>query len=201
MGRRRKDAPPPTPLTEERRALAERYIPLALGVAGPYMRRSPRRAQEYRSAALLGLVEAAAAYDPDQHANFHAYARRRIAWELHDARIAGRPLGFRRCGSPGPCPGIVGLRPDSEEEGRPFSSASPPLGALAEAVEECERLLGMATPRQAEALRAWARHGTCRAAAAELGVGEGRVSRMVAIGISNIRRRAAAWIGSRGAAC
>ena len=73
-------------LTPEQQSLAAANRGLAYRLAQPYMARSADP-DHYESAALLGLCEAAARFDPDRGVKFSGFAWRVIANEL---KIAAR---------------------------------------------------------------------------------------------------------------
>jgi len=90
----------PTPLDEQRRALAsdEAEIASALAVARRFTRSWQWKwiADDIEGAALLGLCEAAANYDFGKGVPFHAYVRKRVLWAIHDLLKRQFPYGYRR---------------------------------------------------------------------------------------------------------
>ncbi len=67
-----------TPLTSAQSELAAKYVPLAKRMARRLPHVLPRERLDFRSAAFLGLCEAARAFDPAVGVDFSTYARRRI---------------------------------------------------------------------------------------------------------------------------
>jgi RNA polymerase sigma factor (sigma-70 family) len=74
------------PLTEEQQELATRYLPLARALAGRMRYAWPGALDEFESAALLALVEAAQAFDTARGVNFATFAHYRIRGALRDLR-------------------------------------------------------------------------------------------------------------------
>jgi hypothetical protein len=65
-------------LTEEERALAVRYLPLARHLSRRLYETSPTRPEELHATACIALAEAARNYDPSRNVGFGTYARHRI---------------------------------------------------------------------------------------------------------------------------
>jgi DNA-directed RNA polymerase specialized sigma subunit len=86
----------PAPLDGPRRDLVERFRPLALALAADACPPASRGSDDARSAAMLGLVEAAARLDEARGRSFKAFARTRIRWALAGHFRGLRPLGYRR---------------------------------------------------------------------------------------------------------
>jgi RNA polymerase sigma factor (sigma-70 family) len=76
-----------------RQDLADEHWPYARSLAKPFKARLPRLRDEFDSAAALGLVEAALAFEPGRGAKFSTYARPRVVGRLRDAwrSHAGQP--------------------------------------------------------------------------------------------------------------
>lgn len=90
---------PRTPLDEARRALVLRYQPWALLLARKFAGDAAPELPSYRSAAMLGLVEAATNYDPSQGVRFATWAATRIRGACLDE---ARALGVSRRGPDAP---------------------------------------------------------------------------------------------------
>lgn len=73
--------------------LAERYMPLADGIACRRARSLPPNVtlEEIRSAAYYALVDAARRFDPGRGVSFPTYARIRISGEITDLLSSSRP--------------------------------------------------------------------------------------------------------------
>jgi RNA polymerase sigma factor (sigma-70 family) len=83
---------PLAPLSEERRELAARYVPMARGIAESFGRKWPRLADEFESAAMMALVESASRFDESKNVKYSTYARLRIIGAMSDVmRIAMSP--------------------------------------------------------------------------------------------------------------
>ena len=84
-------------LTPAQQDLCQRFIPLAHKLAKPLKQAWPNDADDFESAALLALVEAAEAFDPSLPVNFQGFARGKILSALKDlhrakAKELHRPL-------------------------------------------------------------------------------------------------------------
>ena len=85
-----------TPLTSDRQALAEAYLPLARSRAWLWVARWPWMRYDLYGTAALALVKAAASFDFDLGFSFATYARHRIDGELADFFRDERPCGYRQ---------------------------------------------------------------------------------------------------------
>lgn len=65
-------------LTVEQQELAKSYLPMARSLAKPLKKAWPAEKEEFESAALLALVEAAQSFDPSRNVKFATFARYRI---------------------------------------------------------------------------------------------------------------------------
>ena len=74
------------PLTEEQQELATSNLSLARALAGRMRYAWPGAQDEFESAALLALVEAAQAFDPTRGVKFTTFAHHRISGALRDLR-------------------------------------------------------------------------------------------------------------------
>lgn len=120
-------APARAPLTAAQRDLAERYIPLAMKMALPRCRAWPRLREEFESAAMMALVEAAESFDPCRGVCFAVFARLRIFGALRDVQRREILSGFRS--RPDDAPHLGGLTAKSEECGQVLgATAGPPVG-------------------------------------------------------------------------
>lgn len=73
-------------LSPEKEALATAYIPLALTLARPFKLNWYLNSDEFESAALFALVEAAESYDERRGVKFSTFARPRILGSLFDTK-------------------------------------------------------------------------------------------------------------------
>jgi RNA polymerase sigma factor (sigma-70 family) len=140
------------PLTDEQRALATRYLPMASALAKRMDGLLPGQNDELESTAYLALVEAAQMFDPSISVNFATYARYRIRGALRDLRrlmvcacsrgdAAGFPV-FQRLGSNVEKYGeVIGIKPDR------------PVGTDIEATDAAEDWLSRLPRRHAAACR------------------------------------------------
>ena len=90
-GTRRK---PRTPLTQEQQGLARSYIPFAKKIAAPLRDCWPSNAEEFDSAAVTALVQAAQSFDPSRGVKFATFARYRIWGALKDMQRGMNLKGF-----------------------------------------------------------------------------------------------------------
>jgi RNA polymerase sigma factor (sigma-70 family) len=74
------------PLTEEQQELATHHLSLARALAGRMRYAWPGAQDEFESAALLALVQAAQAFDPTRGVKFTTFAHHRISGALRDLR-------------------------------------------------------------------------------------------------------------------
>ncbi len=172
-------------MTPSQRDLAARpdSLRLARGIAGRRARLAPWLADDIRGAALLGLAEAAARYDPAV-GPFPPFAARRIYGAIADLLRAERPKGHRAAGG-GPATGALAAHPPDP--------ADPPEAA----VDFADYLHGVTAPLPADqrtAVRAHFTRADCagtRGLAARLGVGSTWASALVRKGLGRARRAAA----------
>jgi RNA polymerase sigma factor (sigma-70 family) len=84
-------------LTAEQQNLAARYVPLAHSLSASYRRAWPNEWNEFESASMMALTEAAETYDPSRGVPFATFARIRIVGALRDVhRRLSRPLTLPR---------------------------------------------------------------------------------------------------------
>jgi RNA polymerase sigma factor (sigma-70 family) len=85
------------PLTAEQQDLAARYVPLAHSLSASYRRAWPNEWNEFESASMMALTEAAETYDPSRGVPFATFARFRITGALRDVhRRLSHPLTLPR---------------------------------------------------------------------------------------------------------
>ena len=169
-GRRR------TPLTEEQQGLASRYVPMAKSLAKPLKTAWPIEGDEFESAALMALVEAAQSFDESRNVKFATFARYRIWGALRDVQRSLITAGWRNDAENAPT--ICSLAYDAEEIGRSINSEpDPPVGKELEATEFVEHWLGKLPAKHADACRQIYIHGKTQSeAAGSLGCSKSRLS-------------------------
>jgi RNA polymerase sigma factor (sigma-70 family) len=140
------------PLTDEQRALATRYLPMASAIAKRMDGLLPGENDELESTAYLALVEAAQTFDPSVSVHFATYARHRIHGALRDLRRL-MVSGGRR-GDLAPRPVFQKLAEDVEKYGQVIGiNPERPVGADIEATEFVEDWLSRLPRAQATACR------------------------------------------------
>lgn len=166
------------PLTEAQRALAADYVPLARALSKPLKAALPEARDEFESAALLALVEAAESFDPDRGIRFSTFARHRIRGALRDVQRSLVVSGWRDDASNAPCVGH--LVPELEQHGRVLGiQPDAPVGEDLEQTEAIERWLRRLPPKHAAACRQIYLHGKSQGEAARtLGCSQSRLSYM-----------------------
>lgn len=163
------------PLTAAQQELAARYVPLARRLVWPLRVAWPASRDEFESAAMMALVEAAEAYDPDRNVRFSTFARMRILGALRDVQRRVAPSGWRSDAAHAP---LIGpLTNESELHGRVIGAEpDPPIGSESEAIEEIEAWFRKLPPRHAAACRQIYLHGKTQTdAAAALGCSQSRL--------------------------
>lgn len=164
------------PLTAAQQELAEKYLPLARGLARPFKLGWPALRDEFEGAACLALAESAGAFDPDRGVRFSTFARHRIWGALLDVRRAEVALGWR-C-DPKHAPIVGGLPPDPEGRGRVLGAErAEAIGKELEDLEAVESWLRRLPTRHARACRQIYVHGKSQSEAAEIvGCSQSRLS-------------------------
>lgn len=144
-----------SPLTREEQALVVAYLPLAGAVARRQSRNLVRYRNEIRSAARMGLIDAARTYKPARKIKFSTWARYRIRGAVSDFKRTIRPA--------------ESLVP-YHEEGNRIVWGCRPEGDPAKRVEDaeqCDRLLSRLPPDDAALIRAIYLEGLSPGEAAE----------------------------------
>lgn len=174
------------PMTEDQRALAVRYIPMAQAIARRAVLLGTSEGDELQSAAYMGLVEAAMTFDPSRKVNFATYARHRIRGAIRDYRRLVLSEGWR--GDPAHRPVFQTIRGDVEAYGRVLKAQDDrPVGAEIESTEAVEKWLSRLPKIQAAACRLIYLHGKSQdEAAALLGYSKSYVSRLHRDAISRL---------------
>lgn len=154
------------PLTGEQQGLAGRYVPMAKSLAKPLKMAWPLEGEEFESAALLALVEAAQSFDPSRNVKFATFARYRIWGALRDVQRGLITAGWR--GDMEHAPSVSSLTYDAEENGRVLGSEPDrPIGEELEAIEFVESYLRKLPDRHATACREIYIHGKTQSEAAD----------------------------------
>jgi hypothetical protein len=105
------------PLTPEQQDLAAGWFPFARKLSRELARARPDLRAEIESAAMLGLCEAARAFDPSLGFAFGSYAKVAIRHRASEAIRTDRPKGYRRDAARAalPVPCHHGSLPDTPE--------------------------------------------------------------------------------------
>lgn len=164
------------PLTREQQGLASKYLPMARSLAKPLKRAWPLEGEEFDSAAMLALVEAAQSFDPARNVKFATFARYRIWGALRDVQRSLITSGWRSDLENAPT--ISSLSHDSEENGKVMGAEpDPPVGQELESVEFVECWLRKLPKRHAIACREIYLNGKSQGEAAEaVGCSKSRLS-------------------------
>jgi RNA polymerase sigma factor (sigma-70 family) len=141
------------PLTAEQQQLVNDNLALARHVARPFRLRWRQQADDITSAAVLGLCEAAASFDPSRGLKFVTFAHRRIRGAVIDHLRSLVPPPFAR--TPDLAPTILPLLSETEDVAVRLIGAEPPEppGQALEESDDAERLLRRLPPRQQQVLR------------------------------------------------
>jgi RNA polymerase sigma factor (sigma-70 family) len=140
------------PLTDEQRALATRYLPMASALAKRMDALLPGESDELESTAYLALVEAAQTFDPSVSVNFATYARYRICGALRDFRRLMVSAGWR--GDPAQYRVFQKVGNDVEKYGQVIGiNPDRPVGTEIEATDAVEDWLSRLPRAHAAACR------------------------------------------------
>jgi RNA polymerase sigma factor (sigma-70 family) len=176
MAKRRKPTPP---LDEARRGLAERYVPLAFRLARPYRDRWPRLYDEFGSAAMAGLVDAASRFEFVRGINFATYAAQRIDGALRDVLRANRRARRR----------LARVAADADPSARAFKGFD-----RVDAADAAASLLAHLEPRRRRALEGAYLLGEEQSeVGAALGVSQSTAWGIIHTALARCREHAAAW--------
>jgi RNA polymerase sigma factor (sigma-70 family) len=164
------------PLTDQQKELAAKYLPMAKALAKPLKASWPLEREEFESAALLALVEAAQSFDPTRNVKFATFARYRIWGALRDVQRGLVTAGWR--GDMENAPIVSHLTYGSEEEGLVLGSEPDrPVGETIDAVDFVEYWLRKLPSKHAAACREIYINGCNQGEAAErLGCSKSRLS-------------------------
>ena len=188
-------AAPAAPVSAiDRDALARLGLPLARRLARTRARAFPPLADEFESAAYLGLAEAINAFKPTRGVWFTTFAKRRIIGAMLDAQRASGPLGFKR--KTGDAPKIESLDVPvldldgthpfadlivADEDGPDVAADQPALEYLRGLTGQHRKVMGLLYGR-ADCLR-------MRQAGEALGLSETRISTIHQQAIAMIQKR------------
>jgi RNA polymerase sigma factor (sigma-70 family) len=177
-------------MTPGQRALAERYLPFARSLARPMRRAWPAEYQEFESAALAGLVDAALSFEAERGVKFATYARWRIRGALLEAQRekVRSTFAFGEGDLPWPVnPALPGNHLGFLLASRPEELPGIPL----ERRELLESWLGKLPARQAEVCRLIYFEGKTQGEAADaVGVSKSRVSYLHTEALDRMRQMA-----------
>jgi len=147
-----------SPLTDEQRGLAIRYLPLARALARGYRIGRVDELEELESTAYVALVEAAQSFDPGRNVNFATFARHRIRGALRDYQRLLLSESWR--GDPTQRPVFKSLGKNSEQHGWVLGvEPDRPVGAQIESTEAVEEWLRRLPQAHAVACRHIYIHG------------------------------------------
>ena len=174
-------------LTADQQDLAKKYLPMARSLAKPLKKAWPAEREEFESAALLALVEAAQSFDPSRNVKFATFARYRIWGALRDVQRGLITSGWK-CDIQN-APSVSGLSYDSEEHGRILmSEPDRPVGQVFEGNDFVEGCLRNLPPKHATACREIYMNGKTQGEAAEsLGCSKSRLSYLHKEGLEMIQ--------------
>ncbi len=176
-------------LSEGQQGLAARYLPLARSLARPLKKSWPRQVEEFDSAALTALVEAAQSFDPGRGVKFATFARFRIVGALRDVQRKLHALGYQR-----DMPNARTYRfvPGMEERSMlMLTTPDAPAHELVDSVEEVEHWLSQLPARHATACREiYLKDRTQNQVATMFGCAKSRVSCLHAEAILMLRESA-----------
>lgn len=187
-------------LTAERQALAAAHVPLARSLARSLKKAWPQKTEEFDSAALMALVEAAESFDAGRGVKFATFARLRILGALQDVQRA-HANEFHRKGLPN-VPRAFRYIPGTEERDvLLMTSPEPHVADVVASVDEVEHLIGLLPKRLADACREIYLNGRTQSqVAAALGLAKSRISCLHAEAMDLLRqsprvRESAAGLG------
>lgn len=164
------------PLTPEQQELAAKYVPMARSLSKSYKEKWPSEWEEFESAAMMALVEAAESFDPGRGVRFSTFARFRIVGALKDVQ---RRLGHVKRRVDGEH-GVMDVADISELE--PYgevvnTTPEPEVGATLEEREDVEAWLRKLPTQHADACRQIYINGCNHVEAARrMGVSQSRLS-------------------------
>jgi RNA polymerase sigma factor (sigma-70 family) len=149
---------------------------MAKALAKPLKRSWPLESEEFDSAALLALVEAAQSFDPSRNVKFATFARYRIWGALRDVQRSLIVPGWRSDMENAPT--LSSLAPGNEEEGVVLGSElEPSVDKEIEAIDFVEYWLRKLPAKHAAACRELYLNGCNQGeAAARIGCSKSRLS-------------------------
>jgi RNA polymerase sigma factor (sigma-70 family) len=165
------------PLDDQQKALAEKFMPLAQKLARPLQLDWPSANDEFESAAMFALIEAAQTYNEGRGVKFGTFARHRILGALRDVQRDQVPRGWRTA-DPAHLPKVAQLDDKLFLVSRPVNRvASEKVGAELEQRDAFEHWLRSLPTRHAAAMRELYLHERTQfEAAARLGCSQSRLS-------------------------
>lgn len=184
-------------LTKEGQDLVLQYLPLARALARPLKTHWPHVRDDFDSAALLALVEAAESFEPERNIKFATFARYRIVGALRDLQRAmiDRKSQYR---DPSHTTNLNDIRSAPADRGRGRvigMEAAPPVGAHLDRVDTLERCLRRLPSKHAQACRLLFLDGKTQVEAARiLGFSQSRLSALRREALSLLRDASATEI-------
>jgi RNA polymerase sigma factor (sigma-70 family) len=159
-------------------APSQAEVDFATAIARGCGRAAPHLADEFESAALLGLAKAARGFDPGRGVRFTTYAAPVVLGAIKDAARRWKPRGFKRDpDAPAVLP-LSGADPDGDPVDPPDPEALP-VGHEAEHADEVAGLAQRLAPGHRLAFVAAFEHTTLAAAGRAVGLSESRVSQIL----------------------
>ena len=178
---------PRASLTAEQQALAAAHVPFARKLSRRRKAWFPSFRDDWDSAALLALVEAAQSYDPNRGVKFATFAAYRISGALANE---ARRLGLRdpRGADDEPSDRHSPCLDDEQVDGDLTAAQGPTVEEITESDDEVEWWVRRLPPRHASVFRLILDDGMSRRQIArELGMTLSMVSRLYAQGLDLLR--------------
>ncbi len=176
-----------TPLTEDRRALAEQYMPMARAMARQFGC-GPAWQEDMEAEAFAALVDAARTFNPGRGVDFSVHARPRITGALRDYKRFLFHAGFRGQFSKSPVFRSHSITDDTRGTFLGIEADAPP-GREIDCRDSVEDILRRLPRTEAMACRSLYVEGkSAEETARELGCSRGHLSRLHNGALERIRR-------------
>lgn len=140
------------PLTAAQQSLAVSGIPRACNLSKVEEHQFPPLREEFRSGAMMALVQAAGTYEEEMGTSFSTWLTSRVHFEFREVKRQAAPKGYRRDPANAPKMYTMSQSPESVDDGvvllvRPLPDVGRGLEdrelidwLLAEVSEECEAI-------------------------------------------------------------